>query len=258
LSAPTLLIDADLLVYRNTIAVENDVRWDEQNHVLWSNEEDAWDGVMRDIRKLEDRFDPEALVFATTQGPNFRNAVDPSYKSNRANSRRPIAYAVVLAKLRAAYDVRTIPGLEADDVLGILATSSEKHTIVCSVDKDMQTIPCTLFNGTEVRKIDKAEADYRHLYQTLVGDTADGYPGCPGIGPVKAEKVLNVRETIAEGEDPNERQASRMWRAVAEAYLKAGRTVEDALKQARLARILRASDWDFEKREVILWTPRSS
>jgi 5'-3' exonuclease len=243
LSAPTLLIDADLLVYRNTIAVENDVRWDEQNHVLWSNEEDAWDGVMRDIRKLEDRFDPEALVFATTQGPNFRNAVDPSYKSNRANSRRPIAYAVVLAKLRDAYDVRTIPGLEADDVLGILATSSEKHTIVCSVDKDMQTIPCTLFNGTEVRKIDKAEADYRHLYQTLVGDTADGYPGCPGIGPVKAEKLLD-----STAEEP-------LWSMVVAAYAKAGLTEEHALKQARLARILRHGEWDAVKGEPILWTP---
>jgi DNA polymerase-1 len=62
------------------------------------------------------------------------------------------------------------------------------------------------------------------MYQTLVGDTSDGYPGCPGIGPVKAEKVL--------GMPPN-------WQDVVGAYRAAKLTEADALVQARVARILR-------------------
>jgi DNA polymerase-1 len=42
---------------------------------------------------------------------------------------------------------------------------------------------------------------------------------------------------------------------VVDAYLKAGLTEEDALMNARMARILRAEDWDFENNEVKLWTP---
>lgn len=235
--------------------MEREVRWDEQNHVLYSNETDAWDGVLRDIGKLVSQFETNSLVFAVTTGPNFRNTVDESYKASRKDTRKPMAYSVIKAKLEANFDVRAMPTLEADDVIGILATGTDKETIVCSIDKDMKTVPCTLWNGKELQKIDKATADYWHLYQALVGDTTDGYPGCPGIGPVKAEKLLNVRETIAEGECPQTRQSERMWRAVTEAFIKAGQTVEDALKQARLARILRTTDWDHKKQEVILWTP---
>jgi len=45
------------------------------------------------------------------------------------------------------------------------------------------------------------------------------------------------------------------WPSVVEAYKKAKLTEEDALMNARCARILRASDWDFKKEEVKLWTP---
>ena len=46
-----------------------------------------------------------------------------------------------------------------------------------------------------------------------------------------------------------------VWKTVEDAYIKAGLTAEDALLQGRLARILRDTDWDFEKEEVRLWKP---
>ena len=76
--------------------------------------------------------------------------------------------------------------------------------------------------------------------QVLTGDSTDNYPGCPGIGPKKAADILNKELS---------------WTSVVNAYLKAGLTEEDALLQARMARILQASDWNSKQQEPILWTP---
>jgi DNA polymerase-1 len=92
--------------------------------------------------------------------------------------------------------------------------------------------------------ISEAQADYYHMFQTLVGDTSDGYKGCPGVGKVKAEALLSDHDRSH-------------WDIVKAAYEKAKLTEQDALTQARLARILRWSDWDNTKKEPILWTPTS-
>ena len=76
--------------------------------------------------------------------------------------------------------------------------------------------------------------------QTLTGDPTDGYKGCPTIGAKRAEAILGSRPA---------------WSLVEAAFIKQGLTREDALLQARMARILRWSDWDQEKREPILWEP---
>ena len=65
------------------------------------------------------------------------------------------------------------------------------------------------------------------------------------MGQVKAEKLLDA--ALEKEED--------MWSPVVAAYEKAGLTEEDALRQARLARILRWSDWNAEKKAPILWAP---
>ena len=88
------------------------------------------------------------------------------------------------------------------------------------------------------------EADRWFYMQTLTGDATDGYSGCPGGGPKKAEAILE-----AAGENP--------WPAIVAAYEKAGLSEEAALQQARVARILRASDYNFKKKEPILWKPQS-
>jgi len=78
------------------------------------------------------------------------------------------------------------------------------------------------------------------LLQALTGDSVDGYPGCPGIGPKRAERLLN-KETS--------------WETVVAAYAKEGLDEEYALAQARVARILRWDEYNIKKEEVILWTP---
>jgi DNA polymerase-1 len=114
------------------------------------------------------------------------------------------------------------------------------------MDKDMKTIPGKFFRispsgNHEMLEITKEEANYYFLTQALTGDSSDGYPGCPGIGPKKAEELLKKHGAV--------------WKTVEDAFLKAGLTAEDALVQGRLAKILQADNWDFENEKVKLWMP---
>jgi 5'-3' exonuclease len=252
-----LLIDGDQYLYRSCVSVERVTKWDHENHVLTSNEEEAWTILDESIQAILKHFGTKEHVIALGEGVlgdgrNFRYDIDPTYKGNRANTRKPMAYANVRARLFANYKVVTFNNLEADDVMGILATKpGPTHRIIVARDKDMKTIPGKLWDGKDFHTITQQEADYWHMYQTLVGDTTDGYPGCKGIGPKKAEVILaNSIESESETRD-------FMWGKVVAAYTERGFCEEDALKQARLARILRWSDWNTEKKEVILWTPQN-
>lgn len=246
-----LLIDGDQYLHRGCAAVEHDARWDEQNHVLVSNAEEAWDVVSGSLRKVIDHFssiDP-VICLSECDELDYRKITDPTYKAKRVGARKPLCFYDLKDKLKAEMTCRFIKGLEADDVMGILATKPGPDTkIIVSRDKDMKTIPGKLWDGGKFHVITEAQANYWHLYQTLIGDAVDGYKGCPGVGPKGAEKLLNVQV-------PTEAFVSAAWTAVLDAFAKAGLTADDALRQARLARILRWSDWDSKKKEPIPWMP---
>jgi 5'-3' exonuclease len=89
----------------------------------------------------------------------------------------------------------------------------------------------------------------------LVGDTADGYPGLPSVGPKKAEALL---KDVFKTHKAWTLNCPWAWDAVKAAYIARGLTEADAIKQARLARILRNEDWDAVKKEPILWSPPSA
>lgn len=250
-----LLIDGDQFVFTAAVAIEREIRWDTDNHVLYAAPELAWVNFEQMLQRIFDRFDTNdhALTFS---GPNnFRFEVDPTYKSNRKDTRKPMCYAAVREMADANYNTLVMDGLEADDVMGILATKpGSSQRIIVSQDKDMKTIPGTLWTGKDLLQITEAEADYNHLYQTLIGDATDGVKGCPGVGPVKATKLLDTKDSLGEPSLP-EFKNKHMWDTVMLAYEKAGLTEEDALVQARLVRILRWQDWDSENKKPILWTP---
>lgn len=240
----TLLIDGDIVCYEAASAVEQETQWDDDLWTLHSNLDEAKALVEAKLLGWQERFSADVVV-AFSDSVNFRKTVYPEYKSNRKSKRKPIVYKPLKQWMEGVWETYQRPGLEGDDVLGILAThptAIRGQKIIVSIDKDMKTIPTYVWNpdkDDQPRLIDEAEADYWHLYQTLTGDTTDGYPGLPGCGPKGAEKVL---------EDPT-------WDAVVEAYAKKGLTEEDALVQARCARILRHTDYDFKKKEPILWSP---
>ena len=248
-----LLIDGDQYLHRACAAVERDTRWDEENHVLHSNAVEAWEVVEGSIKKVLGHFGSadHVICLSDTDHRDFRKEIDPSYKAHRAGSRKPLCFYDLKAKMFAELNCRSFPSLEADDVMGILATKPGADTkIIVSRDKDMRTIPARVWDGSKFYNVTENEANYNHLFQTLIGDASDGYKGCPGCGPKKAEKLL---APVFNGQPwPNEKLA---WAVVVDAFTTAGLTEADALRQARLARILRWEDWDTEKKEVKLWTP---
>jgi DNA polymerase-1 len=243
---PVLLIDGDQFLYKACIACETEIRWDEENHVLYANREEAWELMQGSIRKVQEALGVQTVRLAFTVGESFRKGLYEPYKASRAGVRKPLCFAEVRELAEAKWPSYKYPGLEADDVLGIWATRGGIDPTIVSDDKDLKTIPGKLYRQGTLETIEPFDALRFWMYQTLVGDTADGYPGCPGIGAVKAEKLLGDRDNIP---------FNPWWNTVVAAYEKAGLTADDALLQARLARILHASDWDAKKKEVILWTP---
>ncbi|MFD1959614.1 hypothetical protein ACFSHP_12155 [Novosphingobium panipatense] len=193
-----LLIDADFTLFMACAAVERESRFPNENddivHVVHSDRAEARanfermvKGYVRDLRA-----DEAVLVFS---GPNnFRKEVWDGYKANRKATRKPLCYWDVIADVREAGDFRVVSEdcLEGDDYIGILATRpSSVERIIVSDDKDMQTLPnVKLWRMGQIIETDDASAEEFWLYQTLMGDTTDGYKVCPGIFPVAAKKVL--------------------------------------------------------------------
>jgi len=81
--------------------------------------------------------------------------------------------------------------------------------------------------------------------QILKGDPIDGYYGIKGIGPKKAERII----------DEAKEMGMPLWDAVCNAYLSNGLTIENALLNARMAHILTAGEYDFKTKTVKLWEP---
>lgn len=243
-----------MILFRSAAAVEKDIRWDgedEGNHVLFACPNEAFENVEKAIERLCKRFETDDVLMCLSAGRNFRYSIYPDYKANRKGTRKPLTYFEIVERIEKAYPTFKHDGLEADDVMGIFG-SRNANSIVCSADKDLKSVPCTVWDGKSLQKIDKATADYNFLYQTLVGDTADGYPGLPGCGPKGAIKLLTPSDGAVYAKKPLQEWA---WPKIVTAYEKKGLTEADAITQARLARILRNSDWDGKKKQPILWTP---
>jgi DNA polymerase-1 len=157
--------------------------------------------------------------------------------------RKPCGYRRLKDWACSTWDSRSTYGLEADDVLGIAATSGEfNNFVLISPDKDMEQIPCRLYNLKEEFTQTPEAAERKLWMQTLTGDSTDGYQGIPGIGPKKAEQILDkIEDSYAD--------------TVLQAYLENGQTEEDFYRNLRLARILQASDIDPDTNTVILYEP---
>jgi DNA polymerase-1 len=278
----TLLLDADLLAYHASAANERRYNWGDGIKSVAADELKARAFAEERIEKFADKLKADEVIVCLSDDFNsFRkDRVDPNYKSNRNEVERPLHLYDIKDYLAETYDTVRWTALEADDVMGILATDPTRtdERIIVSSDKDMMSVPGKLYRppiwlqGKLIRKgvlmdISVEEADCFHLYQTIVGDATDGYKGLPGAGPVAAADLLSGRgwqpydHTFKSG--PRKGLTERRWRpvyfndhpwrAIVSAFEKAGLTEADAVTQARLARILRYEDWD--GRSPRLWLP---
>lgn len=252
------VIDADSILYRIALSAEMCARGQGMTgEDLWitvKSLEECYAEAETALEEVIEKISADDAVVCLSDARCFRYDILPSYKANRERTRRPPMMVTLRAHLldRKPWPTLAVKRLEADDVAGITSTSMQaaehREPVICSEDKDLLSIPGLLFRRGFTIRVSQEEADRAHLYQTLIGDYVDGYDGCPGIGPKRAEKILDTHE----GKPPS---VASMWAGVVGAFVVKGLTEEHALVQARTARILRASDWDAQEKRPILWTP---
>lgn len=241
-----LLFDADIIAFKAAAATEQPINWGDGIWTLHGYEQDVIDHAMSYMQSVADKLDTQDVLLFLTGANNWRKDILPSYKSNRKDTRKPLMLPFIRQFMVDNLGATIVDTFEADDLLGIEATSTD-DCIIVSEDKDLKTIPALVYNpqkDDEPVLIPEFTAAWNHMFQTLTGDSTDGYSGCPKVGPVAAKKIL---QDIDQVED--------LWPAVVAAFKKQNLSEEVALQQAQVARICHASDFDKETGKVIPWTP---
>lgn len=285
---PLLLLDGDVFAYVAAAAVQRDLQYEDGHVVRWSDQEEGI-GTLNDmVQRVLDRLGTkEYLFFLTDPEYNWRHDILPSYKENRSGLDRPQLLTFLKDYCLTKHSAIRWPGMEADDLMGIYATATGdepglevlrgfSERIIVSKDKDMRGVPGKFFDMNrmsdrqyQVETISEEAADYWHLVQTLAGDKVDNYPGCPGIGVDRAKDVLDSGNAlrpehgfITRGKNKGQRTTKWMpypcsnpWRIVVSNFEKAGQSEEEALVNARVARICRTEDFNFDNNTVNLWEP---
>lgn len=267
-----LLLDADIIAYVAASVSQTDIDWG--NGVVTSD--DDIDKALFEVDRLitNTMIDLEAdkiMVCLTDPERNFRNDIFPEYKMNRSGLERPRLLNDVKEHLSLEYQSFIRPGLEADDIMGILATyprllykqlGKVEDVIMVSIDKDMRTIPAKFYNPDYphlgVMDISEEDANRFLMWQTVVGDRVDGYPGCPGVAEGGKYTPFGFEEgprSFGLAHGVFECDYEDLWDYVVWLYCRAGLGEAEALQQARCAHILRRYSYDFKAKQPILWTP---
>jgi DNA polymerase-1 len=212
--APRLfLIDGYALIYRAFFAmISRPLRTSKGE-----NTSAAW-GVANFLLRLREKYRPDYVAWINDAGTSFREARYPDYKSTREKLDEELQadFDRALERIRtllAAFRVPLVivPGYEADDVIGTLATAAADRgvqAVIVSGDKDFYQLVgprVALLNpgrggpaAVEETWVDESNANERLGvppsqvvdYLALVGDSSDNVPGVKGIGEKGAQKLL--------------------------------------------------------------------
>lgn len=242
---PELRIDADFYAYRTCQANEEELDWGDDLITIASNFKQVIKQFKSEIDALKEKYDTEKVTLYFSDSVNYRKSIDPEYKGKRTK-RKPVGYKKLLEWCTDNYRTIRVKNVEADDALGMDCHLSCEEFVLVSPDKDMKQLSCLHYNGEEEFYISPEEADLFFWTQCLTGDPVDGYKGVPGVGAVGAKKIL---DKVKDG---------NYWATILTAYEKAGLTEEDAIRNARLARILRPGEYNSTTQEPILWNPSLS
>ena len=202
------LLDAYALIYRSYYAFIKNPRMNSKGQNT-----SAIMGFLNTLNEVLTKEHPTHIGVAfDPHGPTFRNEAFPAYKAQREETPEDIRKAIpIIKELLKAYriPVLQVDGFEADDVIGTLATKAGEQGIDCYMltpDKDYgQLVNDHVFiyrprhgGGYETM----GEREVREKYGipssksvidllALMGDSADNFPGCPGVGEKTAVKLIN-------------------------------------------------------------------
>lgn len=254
-----VFLDGDMLAHRCMARHQIEVEWDEDLWMMAGDVTSALRDYAETLEKMAEQWSVDIgnICHFFTGTKVFRYKLFPSYKPKRRP--KPVGYKSLKKRINEKYKGRVFchDELEADDCISFHARINDIHdNIILSGDKDLLQIPgyhsWIDSAGQPISKgfISNEQADRNLCAQVLVGDSTDGIPGCPGVGEKGAEKILADHWPVG------------TWEAIVQAFSKArdrlefGRLPsEEALLQARLVRMLRPGDYNFQTKELKLWTP---
>ncbi len=206
-----LLLDAYALIFRAFYAMIRSPRI-----TSTGIDTSAVFGFVNTLQDLLKREHPShiAVCFDPPGGSTFRHESYEQYKANREKTPEGILIAVpYIKRILQAYRIPIfeVEGYEADDVIGTLSHQAEGQgffTYMVTGDKDfgqLVTPDIKVFNPgkNEILGVEEVKAKYgiespSQLIDILglMGDTADNIPGCPGVGPKTAEKLIQQYGSI--------------------------------------------------------------
>ena len=201
------LIDAYALIYRSYYAFLRNPRINSKGLNT-----SAIMGFCNTLNEVLTKESPTHIGVAFDHGKTFRHEAFPEYKAQREETPEDIKLSVPLIKqiLEAMHiPILQVDGFEADDIIGTVATrfgSDGIETFMLTPDKDYgQLIGPNVFmyrprHGGGYEIIGEKEVGDKYGIPTpaqvidllaLMGDTADNFPGCPGVGEKTAAKLIN-------------------------------------------------------------------
>jgi len=199
------LIDGDVFAYRAAFATNSGTQ-DEARVLTDSILQIAIETVVGWPYEQDDY-----QVYLTCSGYQFRHDIAKThvYKGHRKSKEKPVHLQYIRDYMISDWQAVVSVEQEADDCLAIEATQLDHDCTIVSVDKDMLQVPCWHHNPVKgtMTKVTPDEGIKSFYTQILTGDTADNIVGLQGIGPKKAEKLLDGADT----EDD-------LWDAVLKAY----------------------------------------
>ena len=200
------LLDAYALIYRSYYAFIKNPRINSKGLNT-----SAILGFLNTLNEVLTKEKPTHIGVAFDHGKTFRNEAFPAYKAQREETPEDIKMSVpIIKQLLEAYHIPILQadGFEADDVIGTLATQAGNAgiaTYMLTPDKDYgQLVGPNVFmyrprhgGGYEVMGEKEVMDKYGIASPSqvvdllaLMGDTADNFPGCPGVGEKTASKLV--------------------------------------------------------------------
>ena len=201
------LIDAYALIYRSYYAFIRAPRINSKGLNT-----SAVMGFCNTLNEVLNKEKPTHIGVAFDHGKTFRHDAFPEYKAQREETPEDIKLSVPIIKdVLAAMNIPIlqVDGFEADDVIGTLATKAGAEgveTYMLTPDKDYgQLVRSNVYmykprHGGGYDIIGESEIEEKYGIPTpaqvidllaLMGDSADNFPGCPGVGEKTAVKLIN-------------------------------------------------------------------
>ena len=260
------LLDAYALIYRSYFAFINAPRVNSKG--LNTSTMLGFVNTLEEILKKEK---PTHIAIAfDMKGPTFRHDMFPEYKAHRdempEDIRKSIPYIRDIIK---GYQIPILEkeGFEADDVIGTLAKTAEREgfqVFMVTPDKDYAQLvsknifmykPKRLGNEMEILGVEQVCENFQITNPLqvidvlgLMGDTADNIPGCPGIGPKTAMKLVGEFGSV-DGVYQNIDKLKGKQKESLEQF-------EEQVRMSRkLAEIILDVPVEFDPEELILSTP---